>query len=1112
MLFLKFTGIDYDGDDAAGEKLDAFICWIQAALERYGASLVQVTFGDKGSYILMVFGAPVAHEDDTWRALSAALEFIHPPEHLDYISNIQVGVNRGLIFAGTYGGSGSLTYGVLGDATNVAARLMGWAKPGQILVPARLIPTTGVEFEFQEMGNMVMKGLMGPMSVASLEAHSTIRREVSGMPAGFAGGIVGRSSERVAAKESLNALGDGESLVLLIEGEAGIGKSQLVAEILEEARGSGFEAFVGNGDAVEQSSPYFAWRRIIRSALNGAISGHSNTITQDAVISRLQGLDPDLVRVAPLLNTILATDIPENDLTKSMSGEVRADNTNRLLASILVWRASMKPLVIVLDDAHWLDSASMSLARVVVRDVTPLLLVIAARPFDYASKDYEHLRQGPASRLLSLNLLSSDEILAIASRRLGVHGLPKPVADLILSKAEGHPFFGEELAFALRDTGLIRVQDGHAELLTTPQELEHLTFPDTIQGVITSRIDRVSAKEQLTLKVASVIGRIFAFHILRDIYPVDTSGPDLQQELGDLEKLDIMLLETPDPKLAYVFRHVITQEVTYGLLTFAQRKRLHRATAEWHEKQLDGGLKHLYPMLAYHWQRAEDPGKASHYLELAGIQALRNNANREAIRFFEELRELENTSDLGSDTLTKAKRARLMAEAYFGSGDIRKGQEYYEEALSILEQPLPRSKNELSLSLLREAARQTFHRLWPSRYVKPDQEDLVSLEAAHSYHGLAVIHYFDNNSLAFTNATLRALNLAEKSFPSRELAEGYATLCVISSFVPGLNISDNYAQMAVETADQLGEPSILGNVWLRISVYHSGVGHWTEARSAAQKAIANYELINDLRGWGDSMNALMQMVTIYGRFEEGAELSHELQRVALENDNPQHQDWGLWMEGKNLLRLGQIEDAIKQIEASIALEESAANKLQELHVYGALALASWYHGDAQKAVDSLRKIDISVAAETPGFATLSAISHVSETFLLAWEAGRETDGTVGDAELIELIDGAEQSCKAIKSYSRIFPIGKPAAQLYQGKLAWLKGNANNAFKAWKQCIALAEKLDMPYEQGRAAYELGLNLPDGATGRSPYLLEAIEIFKNLDAAGDMEHAQAALGQP
>jgi hypothetical protein len=153
-----------------------------------------------------------------------------------------------------------------------------------------------------------------------------------------------------------------------------------------------------------------------------------------------------------------------------------------------------------------------------------------------------------------------------------------------------------------------------------------------------------------------------------------------------------------------------------------------------------------------------------------------------------------------------------------------------------------------------------------------------------------------------------------------------------------------------------------------------------------------------------------------------------------------------------------------------------------------------------------------VAAETPGFATLSAISHVSETFLLAWEAGRETDGTVGDAELIELIDGAEQSCKAIKSYSRIFPIGKPAAQLYFGKLEWLKGNPDKAFKAWKQCIARAEKLDMPYEQGRAAYELGLNLPDGETGRSTYLLEAIEIFKKLDAAGDLERAQAAFGQP
>jgi class 3 adenylate cyclase len=576
-VFLKFGGIDYDGDEEAREKLDQFVRWVQSLLERYGGSLFQVTLGDKGSYLLMVFGAPIAHEDDMARALSAAVDLQQPPPHLSFVGDIQIGVNRGQIFAGAYGGPQRMTYGSLGDAVNVAARLMEQAAPGQILMPERLGSLIAKEFQYLPLGRRQMKGLMGPIAVASLKGRCGDGDGQALSRTAVEDSIVGRGAEKAVVEEMLNALAGGESGVLVVEGEAGIGKSSLVAQLTSQAQTLGLLNFEGAGDAVEQTSPYFAWRRIMRLVFDDP--DQSDAEMEERVVSHLQAIDPDLPRLAPLLNAVLPVNLPDNELTEAMIGEVRADNLQDLLVSILVARASKAPCVLILEDAHWLDSASWALSRIVARDVTPLLLVIATRPQDPPSADFVHLRNGPSSRVVTLDLLDADEILAIIGKRLGVDNLPRSIAKLILDKAEGHPFFGEELAYALRDAGYLRIENGRAELAASEQELERLTFPDTIQGVITSRIDRVTPQQQLTLKVASVIGRMFAYRILHDIYPIENSDRELHSNLEILEKLDITPLEAPDPELAYIFRHIITQEVTYGLLTFAQRKRLHQAAA-----------------------------------------------------------------------------------------------------------------------------------------------------------------------------------------------------------------------------------------------------------------------------------------------------------------------------------------------------------------------------------------------------------------------------------------------------------------------------------------------------------------------------------------------------
>ena len=274
---------------------------------------------------------------------------------------------------------------------------------------------------------------------------------------------------------------------------------------------------------------------------------------------------------------MLPLELPDNELTAQLTGEVRADNTRELLVQLLQPPAATPAgraarLLIVLDNARWLDSASWGLAQVVVR-VRPLLLVLATRPLvEPLPDDYRRLRQDPATEYLRLEPLSPYDILALVCDRLGVGQLPEPVAALIQERAQGNPFFSEELAYALRDAGLIRASDGICTIAPDAGNLSTMRFPDTMQGVVAAGVDRLAPGQELALKVASVIGRLFAFRLLRDVHPIEADRGGLGCGLDDLQRHDFMVLDTPEPDLAYLFKHIVTQEVAYHLLLSTQAR------------------------------------------------------------------------------------------------------------------------------------------------------------------------------------------------------------------------------------------------------------------------------------------------------------------------------------------------------------------------------------------------------------------------------------------------------------------------------------------------------------------------------------------------------------
>ncbi|HMA36909.1 MAG TPA: adenylate/guanylate cyclase domain-containing protein, partial [Chloroflexia bacterium] len=632
VIFLSLPSLDHTTPLATAQ---AVMQLVQDTIYHYEGSINKLSVDDKGVTLVAALGLPpLAHEDDAGRAVQAALR-VQARLAAQQVP-CAIGVASGRVFCGEVGNTQRREYTMVGDVVNLAARLMqaaGQAGRPAVLCDAATYHGAVADVPFAPLPPLTVKGKSEPVTVYHPHLATPTRQSKIHNPKSKIA-IVGRTAERALLAAQVAALrAGGGGGVVIIEGDAGLGKSRLVEDLCHQADTQQVAAVIGAGEAIEQATPYHAWRAVFSTLLGLDALPDDPAPRRVHVLAQLAAA-PALVPLAPLLNAVLPLELPETPVTRQMSGQVRADNTRELLLAVLQLRLRQAPLVLILEDAHWLDSASWALAASGPRP--GLLLVLATRPLSAPlPAEYRQLRDQAGPRQVRLDSLPPADTEALVCLRLGVRTLPAPVAALIHEKAEGNPFFSEEIAYALRDAGLVQIRNGTCQVAPAAGDLAALPFPDTVQGVITSRIDRLTPQQQLTLKVASVIGRVFAYRILHDIHPIAAARPQLAADLQILQMLDLTPLDTPEPELTYLFKHIITQEVAYDLMLFAQRRQLHQAVAEWYERT-GAGSELLYPLLAHHWGKAQDPAKTLAYLEQAGRHALRSGAYQEAVRFFTE--------------------------------------------------------------------------------------------------------------------------------------------------------------------------------------------------------------------------------------------------------------------------------------------------------------------------------------------------------------------------------------------------------------------------------------------------------------------------------------------
>jgi class 3 adenylate cyclase/tetratricopeptide (TPR) repeat protein len=965
-LFVRFGGMDYDADEAAPEKLDAYIRWAQRIVNGHEGALLQLTFGDKGAYYYCAFGAPLAHDDDPARAVASALALRQLPAELSYITGVQIGISQGLMWTGPYGGPTRRTYGIIGDEVNLAARLMSQAQPGEILISQRIAEAAGRLYHIRAIGPMPVKGKQTPVVVSQvLERRQPSAPRVAAL---FANPLVGRSAELRQMTEALDMAARGQGQIFRIVGAAGVGKSHLAAELLERAGARAIGVGVGGCQSTTERTAYAPWRQIFYTLLRLA-SDREAEETQareiEAVEAFIERVNPDWRIRLPLLGDLLGLPIPDNATTAAFEPRLRQSALFDLAVEMIQHWTGEQPLLLMIDDAHWMDEASQGLTLALGRALarTPLLLLLVHRPPLTGTDILPALSDLPMHQGLTLDELTAEGITELLQHKLG--GPPGALMlSLLMAETQGNPFFVEELIDSLSEAGnlyqrptgewvlsdwmftalqqsnsLVRSADGHWRLAPhVSLSAIDLGLPDSIQGVVLSRIDRLPQPHRLTLKVASVIGRSFAVDLLNHAHPSAPDEATLAEQVDTFEARDFTRPETP-ARQAHTFKHTVTRDVTYETLLFDQRRQLHRAVGSALEALTPGAVSQL----AYHTFTGEDWERALRYQRAAGQQAQRLFVNHEGVEHFRK-------ALLCAGHLPPEHTAGQRQQIHAGLGELLTTTGQYDQALEHLQAAL--SLAEASGDV--EAQARACHRIayacelrseyalalgWIQKglQILGEQETALTAELLALF---GLIHNRQGNYELALERCEKSINVARQLNNASVLARAYNARAQVSYAEGNSTGAIEYYQRAAALYQQVENIQGQAMSYNGLGNSFQNMGRWPEASRYLRQAQEIFTRTGDVRWTAVTSNNLGEIARLQGRLDEALDF-YSTALLSLEKIGGSRYVQGVFTMnlGATYLRRGDLEPARRFLHLSLQHFEQAQSRdfLAELRGYSAEA-------------------------------------------------------------------------------------------------------------------------------------------------------------------------------
>jgi class 3 adenylate cyclase/tetratricopeptide (TPR) repeat protein len=646
---------------------------ITAEIHRFEGTINQ--YGGDG--LMALFGAPLAHEDAARRAVHAALGIQRALR--DYARTlererglrlqIRIGINTGLVVVGRIGNDLHMEYTAIGDTINLASRLEALTQPGSILISEATHKAVSGFFETVDMGALEVKGHEPVRAFEVLRARGRRRGLDVAAERGLTT-LVGRERELATLEELFREVKTGHGQLAFVSGDAGIGKSRLRLEFRRRLAAAGDEVTWLEGRCVSfgASTPMLPVIDQLRE--NFGIDENDGEPEIIAKVEHGMRQVGTLEAEIPYIRYLLAVD-PGEPAVLAMDAAERRTRTFNALRSLTIRGASLRPIVLVFEDVHWVDSSTQEYLAFLMDSVaSAALMIILTHRVGYTAPF------GIRSFHSTINLrhLTEEQTMDMATRFLGAGLFPPELRTALMQKAEGVPLYVEEVTKTLIDLGVLARDNGGYRMVKV---LGELTIPDTIQGIIMARLDRLGENGKRTVQLASVIGRQFMVRLLERIAGLTGTLEGLLRELKTLEIIyEQGLLQEP----AYIFKHAVIQDVAYNSLLLQSRKELHRAVGEAVEELYRDRLPEHYAELAHHFTRSEQWTKALEYDLLAGERAAHSFANAEAEQHYAHA--LEAAAKL------PAADSRVIADLHAKRGAVLSIVGRHEEALAEYERTL----------------------------------------------------------------------------------------------------------------------------------------------------------------------------------------------------------------------------------------------------------------------------------------------------------------------------------------------------------------------------------------------------------------------------------------
>ncbi|MCZ6892176.1 MAG: AAA family ATPase [Chloroflexi bacterium] len=1096
---------DVKGSTAAAEQLDpeewaeimngAFE-YLITPVYRYEGTLARLM----GDAILAFFGAPIAHEDDAQRATLAGLDILQDIEPycaevkrrwgLDF--SVRVGVNTGLVVVGEVGTDMRLEYTAMGDAVNLAARMEQTAEPGTIQLTEDTYKLIAPLFEFEDLGAMEVKGKSQPVQSYRVLGRKVEPGRLRGIE-GLNSPLVGRDPEMNKLRAALDNLRKGRGQIVSVMGEAGLGKSRLVAEFRNTLAADGLlpteeaalrgrtngatEATIGWHEgrslSYQTSTPYAPFADMF-GRLFGLQEKHSDEEQYDLVKANVAELLPDRAdEIAPYIASVLGIKLTGEalELVKYLQPPQLRERILLAVQDLFEQMASLQPLVILFEDLHWVDPTSLDLLErlVPLTDRASIMIIGLFRPVrqepswrfhELASRDYIHRYTE-----VTLDPLDQEGSRELVSNLLEVEDLPEKVRTLIMAKAEGNPFFVEEVIRSLLDAKLVVRENSHWR---ATREIENIAVPDTLAGVINARLDSIDDESRRVAQAASVIGREFHFE---ELLALHKERERVEEALSDLQRRELIREKSRIPHRVYMFKHVVTQETAYASLLLSRRRELHRQVAEFLEERDAERVTDI----ARHLLEAQEEARALPYLVNAADHAAFTYSTPEAIGFYKRAMQiLETQHDLQLKRRTYEGLGGALALSFDVQGATENYQEMYEFGKTHGDFPIQVSAlNKLGFvsGLMQGQVQEAHQHLGDAQRLARESQDLPGLAECHMNYCylLTSTGDFDDavGHLSESAEIGRTLNLEEPRLFG--LTHTANTLTYMTRFDEAWEKAQEARQLAGEMKNQkwLAELSVVA-----ISLYHLRNGDLDEAGQSAEEGMTLAGRIGAADNESQGAYMLGQLAWMRGEYERSIAYQQQALGAARVAGYP-------YLQASALSALGTVYLSISEkLLPQTAEYHTQALELLEMPLGAAMGGANW--------------ADIGFCAMTAGNVTSAGdLFQKGLTISTATKNLVRPQLLVGSA-FVALSQGQIDNAKRLVQEARGFAEERhmkhfyPLLALAEGQISTTDGEMEAALESFSRAEALALEMCMRPLVVQARIGAGQIL--SATGRTSELEE------------------------